>query len=440
MTDEILAHISAPTTRQTDRLYQSLADAYHTFAPRRAQRDRDQDQTGSWQARPSGAPLKASATARDDSLDIVATSIIASSKDSFGSFPSYLSSEDRVNPFTLDASPVDGDSTEYGSIQTSSRLVRLEHLHQNWKEKTTLKSSFAKNFRSSQRTSQVPDDDDADTAFIENTQLAMQALQSQLEDSRSINSEDDSTSETDSEEYTGNFQVSDVPEDTNDVITNEVKDPSSPAQVAEPDINTVVAKRPSRPVEASISPTSSSCNGDGKMQFVVHATLPTEFFDFSKLPLNIFPPAPQISVSKPGGLPSQITSYLASVKRRHPNRYNLVRRKYKPKDDDRGYWAVNCTSWPVKAQLGIWSSLQDYLVNGELGWGITIHRDPKSSDELGEIRLYCWAEVAEHMWLQLWLSSGGYISFLNWLDANGHVTLQAKLKPKASGAGIGSES
>lgn len=418
MTDEILAHISAPATRQTDDLYQSLVDAYHDFEPSRALRD--PDLTDCIPGRPNGA------SACDNNLDIITTSITASSKDSFGSFPSRLSSEDHVNSYTQGPSQTNGDSTEYGSILMSSRLARLERIHQNWKDKITPKTSSSKSFRSPRLQSQMRDDEDdgADTAFIEDTQLAMQALQSQLEESHSTTSEDTSESEANSEEYTGIFQLSDVPDDQHELVTARVHETASSAGTSRPDVDAFSATLQSN------NSASSSFNVVGNVQSLVPATSTAEVYDFSELPIHVFPPPPEVSVLQPDGLPSQTTSYLKLVKNRHPNRYHLVRRKYKPNDDDRGYWVVNCATWPVEAQLSFWSSLQDYLLKEKLGWGTTLHRIPKSPHEMGEIRLYCWAEVVEHMWLQLWLSSGGYISHLNWYDAEGSVVLQAKLRQK----------
>ncbi|KAH9879382.1 hypothetical protein J1614_002822 [Plenodomus biglobosus] len=442
MTDEILAHISAPATRQTDNLYQSLVDAYYDFEPHRSLRDPDRaDNTRLTPRRP---PLSVPVTTRDGNAGITSTFITASSKDSFGSFPSHLSSDDHVSSYPQGASQVDRDSTEYGSVPTSSRLARLERIRQNWKEKTTPKSSLPKSIQTSRHhlLMQGDDDadDDADTAFIEDAQLAIQALQSQLDESHSTTSEDTSESDAGSEEYTGIFQVSDVPEIQHDVVANQVNDPSSPARAARPGVDSPVATRPILAVGTSVSSASINDNVDEQMQPLVQTTLAAEVHDFSKLPIDVFPPPPSISVSQPSRLPSQATLYLTLVKKRHPDRYHLVRRKYKPNDYDRGYWAVNCASWPVKAQLGFWSSLQDCLLNGKLGWGTTLHRTPKSSHEMGEVRLYCWGEVVEHMWLQLWLSSGGYVSFLEWHDADGITVLQARLKLKGTGTDTGSES
>lgn len=432
MTDEMLAHISAPATRQTDSLYQSLVDAYHDFEPHRSLRDPDRaDHTRLTPSRPS---LNVSVTTRDGNAGIISTSITASSKESFGSFPSHLSSDDHVSSHPQGASQVDRDSSKYGSVPTSSRLARLERMQQNWKEKTAPKSSLSKSIQTSRYHLQAQGDDDADddadTAFIEDAQLAMQALQSQLDESHSTTSEDTAESDAGSEEYTGIFQVSDVPEVQHDVVANQVDDPSFPARAARPGVDGLAATRAILAVGTFVNSASINDNVDEQMQPLVQTTLVAEVHDFSKLPIDIFPPPPSISVSQPSRLPSQTTLYLASVKKRHPDRYHLVRRKYKPNDDDRGYWAVNCASWPVKAQLGFWSSLQDYLLNGKLGWGTTLHRIPKTSHEMGEVRLYCWGEVVEHMWLQLWLSSGGYISFLEWHDADGTAVLQAKLKTK----------
>jgi hypothetical protein len=66
------------------------------------------------------------------------------------------------------------------------------------------------------------------------------------------------------------------------------------------------------------------------------------------------------------------------------------------------------------------------VANGRLGWGVTLHREPAKGHELGLVRLYCWGEIVEHIWLALWLCSDGKISAFGskWVDAGEKLVVE----------------
>ncbi|KAI8940018.1 hypothetical protein NX059_003740 [Plenodomus lindquistii] len=430
MTDEILAHISAPTTRQVDNLYQSVADAYHEFEPHNTLQD--SHRTRRVQSRPSGASLKTSAGTRDNNSDLVATSAIASSKDSFGSFPSHVPSDDHVSSFVQGASQVEADSIEYGSGPTSSRLERLERLHQDWRQHTTPKTSFNRSFRFSRQAPQAEDDDGADTAFIEDTQLGLEALQSQLEMGSDRPSQEGTQSDAESEDYTGVFQVSDV--DDNDPGSGAARLESSSAVAVHLGGNiddlTLACPSPPGAADAPIgSPYKASRNAIAATPKISSnkKSRAVETYDFSYLEIDVFPAYADISVSRPRKLPSQKTPHLAALRTQYPKCFKLSEKKYNPLADDRGYWVVECGHWSVKSQLEFWSEMEELVSSGKLGWGTTLHRITDSANLLGQVRLYCWGELIEHMWLQLWKSSGGRVAGTHskWYDAGGAAVLEA---------------
>jgi len=126
----------------------------------------------------------------------VDASFLSTGKDSYGSFPSGLSQiQDNHAP-------------------PSSRLARLEEIHQNWKAQvtTTPKSSAASRQRCAKDwyDGEEEECEDVDTAFIEDTQEARSALQSQMPDSFEMTDEDISADGIDerhveSDEYVGIF-------------------------------------------------------------------------------------------------------------------------------------------------------------------------------------------------------------------------------------------
>ena len=182
MADEILVHISAPTTRQNDELYRSLASAYLDFKPRAVYGGAGSAEP-SEQSAPRDATLKDIATPStkhsNASLD---TSISSIGKDPYGSFPSNISfgGQECLGSRPYHVSP------EYGS--PISRLARLDHIYQNWQDQTTSRGNTV--IEKSQVPQTPQELDDADTAFIEDSQFGTQVVQSQLFNGYSTTDED----------------------------------------------------------------------------------------------------------------------------------------------------------------------------------------------------------------------------------------------------------
>ncbi|KAH7399420.1 hypothetical protein BKA66DRAFT_451768 [Pyrenochaeta sp. MPI-SDFR-AT-0127] len=415
MVHEILAHISAPATPQNDELYRSLADAYlqfesdKTFEDKPRRKDDDLD-------RPTGSEPSIFAKGNEGKSAYASadTSIVSNSKDSYGSFPSHISFEDPAK--------VQEDII----TQPSSRLARLEHNYTEWKRQNTPRSSVS----GAQRRNEQPLDglEDADTAFIENTQLAAQALQSQLEDNFSTTFEDTSEDELHTAMRPGQKCPSAVEHARHHdrrPTTEDLASASSTPQAKFSDSNDDHAGKV--PLEDALGLSVSTGNDARAVQSWSNDPIITiEPMDFTKLPTVVFPPAPKISVTCPDVLPSQVTRCLATVKLENPTRFKVSKRVYSPKFDDRGHWTVNCSKWPAKLQQEFWSALHNHIVSGRLGWGTTLHQESTSSRRLGQVKLYCWGEVVEHMWLVLWLCSKGRVSGSrsNWVDADGEAILE----------------
>ncbi|KAH8732926.1 hypothetical protein GQ44DRAFT_821179 [Phaeosphaeriaceae sp. PMI808] len=397
MVDEILVHISTPATRQNDHLYRSLANAYLEFEPHTRYEDISQQEGNE------------------------GNSFVSTSKDSYGSFPSYIYPESQIDvPPHIgntrpELSPGNGNAT-----QTSSRLARLELIHMQWKKQATPRTSLVTEQRQQMRISHTPDD--AGTAFIEDTQLAAQALQSQLQDSGSITSEDISEDEDEADEEA---QLDEVP------IYDTVQRRTSggrliPAQhtpttaSGHTSVATQRAPRRRRALDSSPLTTQTSAK---KLRITDNKDSLIGVHDFDNLPLDAFPPAPKVSIKCPSSLPTQVTDQLAIIKEQNSRRFTPSRKHRELKPDDRGYWSIICSDWPVQIQSEFWSSLCAHVLKGDVGWGTSLHRDGSSPFTLGQVRLYCWAEVVEHTWLLLWLCSKGKVSGSpsRWIDGEGNV-------------------
>ena len=400
MEDEVLVHISTPATRQNDELFRSLADAYTAFRPHRVHRD----DSGRKERRKRKAIRRDQSTRTDYSViqGVVDPTVLTASIESYGSFPSDLTSDEHCH--ACGPASVNDDST--GSI---SRLAQLDRSYLSWRKRVTPRMSFTRGQQEPPNSSSGPED--ADTGFIEDSQSALEALQSQLQDTYSTASED--ASENEECQY-------DSPSD-NQQSSHKL----SPGR-----------SQPKRTEEGGRSPTAAEDNiptdkGGSLLEVITDlSTYATrtrtstdtivDQLDFSTLPVDAFPPAPAISVARPGALPSQITKHLAAIQTKNPNRFKPLRVRRLLNADERGYWRVDCVQWPSEIQRDFWSSLYEHVCSGRVGWGTTLHRESDSGHSLGHVRLYCWGEVVEHMWLLMWLCSKGSISTSEscWIDAN----------------------
>jgi hypothetical protein len=425
MIDEILVHISTPATRQNDHLYRSLADAYLDFEPHTCH-GRESQPGVDGRHGSSNSQLGTNTTSKEVSQvhAAVDSSVLSTSKESYGSFPSYVSFEGQAdNPRIISKQPVIA-SANGSSIPSSSRLARLDHIHMHWKAQATPKSSYIKVKESTTRS--LPLLDGTDTAFIEDTQLGAQTLQSQLQDSYSTTSEDTSEDETESDVLLHDVsKILDSQRSTVSRKTGVLAPIHSIPTAASVLINvTQEVLPPLEKTPASSSFIAEPSTKKRKMEDIGAKAVETH--DFSKLPIDAFPPAPKTSTLRPGKLPSQITKYLSALKTQNPTRFKPSKQYATPKHDDRGYWSITCSTWSAKSQHEFWVSMCEHISSGRLGWGITLHRDAASSSSLGPVRLYCWAEVAEHTWLLLWLCSKGEIvsSDSKWVDAAGNVVFE----------------
>ena len=445
MIDELLVHISAPTTRQTDELYRSLADDYLEFEAQRTHRDESREDIV-----PSpSAEYSLNAPTPSNQEDPATPSFLSTSKDSYGSFPSYLSSDDHTKIFAGARNPFYHGAGGEDNAPTSSRLDQLDRIHESWKKQTTPKAGFTGGEPPAKHVSSSPDE--ANTAFIENTQEAVKQLQSQLPDCYSSTSVD--TSEEDSEEEdTQETPVSRaeppkrnvrnaprvlVPETPKygSVVSNSreslrLKEADSVAESPIPvslslsfksDSIILTARESLHQNDASNLLTSTPQLKQSDNTSVDASRELAEPIDFSKLCIDAYPPEPKVSIVCPGSLPSQITKALEALKEQNPTRFRPIKRRGTPKADDRGYWFVDCAHWPLPLQQEFWMNMCEQIASKRLGWGATLHREGGTSQSLGRVRLYCWGEVVEHMWLVLWLCSRAKVigSKLKWIDANG---------------------
>ncbi|KAI4647868.1 hypothetical protein J4E93_004279 [Alternaria ventricosa] len=437
---ELLVHISVPATRQNDQLYRSLADAYLDFRPHRKNVEQTPQHDVSSQFATSRVSDPSPPNKGSSFRGSISTSILSTNKDSYGSFPSHLSSDEHPKGYVGASSDNVGEDD---FAPTSSRLARLERIHQNWKAQATPKSSAASKRRSIKDVLSSPED--ADTAFIEDTQAAVQALQSQLQDSFSMTSENTSEDESDAMGVTQEASSSSA-EPAEHTIVATAEEPDAPSTTSSPQVptasvdrrespcmevasDTVEAKTPASPevhLESSsvvltqqesfrssnapkpISPSAEdNASENNRVQEIDNSGPPIDFTDY---PETVESPPPKIGVESPKIWPPQVTPYLTALKEQYPGKFKPIGKSRDPVGNERGHWLIDLSTWPAQAQKDLWDGVCEPLKDGRLSWGANIYREKGTSETLGSVQLFSWGELAEHMWLLLWVCSKGKIA------------------------------
>lgn len=143
--------------------------------------------------------------------------------------------------------------------------------------------------------------------------------------------------------------------------------------------------------------------------------------DSSSSPSCIRPPSPPVSVQilEPASL---IPPKLAKLASDLSSRYKPVYGNQSLQAFDRGYWLVDCSSWPPHVLDEAWGFLSNYIQGGLAGWGVWCRRGSVSGDWL---RIYSWAHIAKHMYLLIYLASGRHIKTTgaSWYGADGEVAI-----------------
>ena len=144
---------------------------------------------------------------------------------------------------------------------------------------------------------------------------------------------------------------------------------------------------------------------------------------YPELPTSIRPPAPQPSLQR---LETHVTESL-----RYLAENNHLAQCYKPifvsrdlRQSERGYWVFDITPWPAQLRLEFFQFLAKMIEPGRVGWGVWCTREEASL----EVRVYCWGEVARHVYFMLYVASKSKVRKLGlrWIDADGEVIVQMR--------------
>jgi hypothetical protein len=180
------------------------------------------------------------------------------------------------------------------------------------------------------------------------------------------------------------------------------------------------SKRRRRSESASPSPIISA--GATDLISVEVNTLTAGAQSAIEVSLEIMPPSPPsgIYTIHPDDLiPSQLSKLAADLSSRY--------RPSAPTRDleslERGYWLIDCDSWPVTTRDSTWAFLTRYVRSGLAGWGVWCRREETPHRF---VKAYCWGHVVKHTYLLLYLASERRLKGTGgvWIDADGEVVIR----------------
>jgi hypothetical protein len=155
----------------------------------------------------------------------------------------------------------------------------------------------------------------------------------------------------------------------------------------------------------------------------------------ASLPMSIVPPPPSPALAK---FTTHITPALENIMSDED-----VVKAFKPvsisRDIDpleRGHWLLqpphDMQRWPYTRQLKFWEFLIGSIGPGNAGWGVSCvrERDPNDAEALGIVKVFCWGEVVEHIYLVLYAVSESKVKDMGmqWLDGGGEVVVQMRMR------------
>ncbi|KAG8631907.1 hypothetical protein KVT40_001047 [Elsinoe batatas] len=165
------------------------------------------------------------------------------------------------------------------------------------------------------------------------------------------------------------------------------------------------------------------------------ASIPQTAEALPPLSLSIMPPPASVSTQPE---PSTfITPNFRTMKGNEDikDRYapKHVTRAIRPRE--RGYW-IFTPQWTPQIERYFWTFMSQVIEVGNAGWGVWCVRTPEQAvdeegrpvERLGQVRVFCWGEVIEHVYLMLYISSRNHIRKANpvWCDASGKVVIRIK--------------
>lgn len=145
--------------------------------------------------------------------------------------------------------------------------------------------------------------------------------------------------------------------------------------------------------------------------------------DYSDLPTSIRAPPPQPSLQPFETHITESLRYLCE----NTNLAQCYRPIFVSRDlevSERGFWTFDIALWPAQVRIEFFQFLAKIIESGRAGWGIWCVRETASL----EVRVFCWGEVVQHVYLMLYVASKSKVRKLGlkWIDAEGEMVVHMR--------------
>jgi hypothetical protein len=149
--------------------------------------------------------------------------------------------------------------------------------------------------------------------------------------------------------------------------------------------------------------------------------------EINTLPLEVFSPKAPVGL---GGPITFVTPILAgfTAKPELCNRWKRASIINRPiKKFEMGHWVIKTRLWASKLQLSFWKDLTRQIVLRQAGISTWCTRAPET-DQLGTVKVYCWGEIVEHLYLFLFTISDTGVSSQEvcWLDGHNEIVVRVR--------------
>ena len=464
---ELLVHISAPSSRKDDEKYRRQAEAFSSFEPvKDLMRTREGEQANREQSiisnneippfhdvRLRDTPLASSLPIYLDDTQLAVSALesqilTSSLRKTIARSPAVTTYLDQYTDVSEDTIPAE---THMEAITPRRPLARIEDIESG--EATTCTSGNSRILDSPQ----VPILDEANAAL--GCVGSPKEQQGRNQDQSNHDPTRGSEKKTHSSSWTGDDVPSQLPSSysLSDVTSGGSRSKmqhSAPSPLLRyslrpTDSSTVVDQstneRQGQVFNNPTSPQNPIGTGLPSVEAVVKPAFvpvvkalkrPTEpdpglLEQLQNLPLSIIPRAPP-TTSK--SFETHVTSNLrlsiesAALK----DRFQPQHKTRQLRISERGHWRIDPSSLPLELQIEFWQFLQRFIGEGKAGWGVSMTRDPEDTQitsqahSIGLVRIFCWGEVVEHIYLVLYVASRSKIRRLGvtWIDADEEIVVQ----------------
>jgi hypothetical protein len=399
-TMEVLAHVSAPATKEEDIRAEKRLQSYLSFQPVRITnftgsntvhkqvtmlRHEKRHATSSVERplkrlKPQAHSRNTSDTNKAESADIL-------DRTNFNRLSTEYQTTNTASAALFVHTESSYKTVDHSWVTTKSSIVKLEMAQQKWKAAQIPTSNV--------EWSNEPELSSISDSQVENTQIAISMLQDGLEtvpESQSSQMGEDST----------NVNVNVSVETTHIVSTGSEMEMESTKATAHAESKSIAHEALHETLHSDDPPSSDSHFDDSKI---------------SVLPRVIRSPPPTESIMQSEGTGTFMTKTLQRVMTYTDlvERYKHMKEAREIQASERGYWKIDTSKWSHKRQFDFWTFLNNLVGNGRAGLATQCFRnvnddgsdDHTTPDQLGTVRVYCWGELVMHIWLLCHLASGG---------------------------------